>query len=441
MNEEYIKSLVEALNISPENIPIRLMLAEAFIKEARYSEAEQELKTILLKNKNHEQAKLNLAKVFYSQGKYATAIVILEEVDESFPLKPENLIILSKSHLKNNEAGRAIEIYKKSLILNPNLIDDELDLNLRNSSHTGKDDVSELIDSLENGMKQFEKPSINFTHVGGMQKVKSEIDIKIIQPLLNPDLFKKYGKKTGGGILMYGPPGCGKTHLARATAGQIKANFISVGIHDVLNMWLGNSEKQLHDLFELARRQAPCIMFFDEIDALGASRADMRQSSSKMLINQFLNELDGVQYSNDGLLILGATNAPWHLDGAFRRPGRFDRIIFVHPPDLEGRESILKILLDGKPVNNIDYVTIAKKTEEFSGADLMSLVDRAVEDKLREAIQTGKPEPISTRDLLKYSLEVRSSTKEWFTTARNYALYSNESGSYDDILQYLKIKK
>jgi transitional endoplasmic reticulum ATPase len=277
--------------------------------------------------------------------------------------------------------------------------------------------------------------------VGGMQKVKSEIDIKIIQPLLNPDLFKKYGKKVGGGILMYGPPGCGKTHLARATAGQIKANFISVGIHDVLNMWLGNSEKQLHDLFELARRQAPCIMFFDEIDALGASRTDMRQSSSKMLINQFLNELDGVQNSNDGVLILGATNAPWHLDGAFRRPGRFDRIIFVHPPDLDGRESILKIQLEGKPVNSIDYKTIAKKTEEFSGADLMSVIDRAVEDKLREAIQSGNPQPIETRDLLKSALEVKPSTKEWFTTARNYALYSNESGSYDDILEYLKIKK
>jgi SpoVK/Ycf46/Vps4 family AAA+-type ATPase len=290
-------------------------------------------------------------------------------------------------------------------------------------------------------MKQIEKPTINFNHVGGMQKVKSEIDIKIIQPLLNHELFKKYGKKTGGGILMYGPPGCGKTHLARATAGQIKANFISVGIQDVLNMWLGNSEKQLHELFETARRQAPCVMFFDEIDALGASRTDMRQSSSKMLINQFLSELDGVQYSNDGLLILGATNAPWHLDGAFRRPGRFDRIIFVHPPDAEGRESILKILLNEKPTQNIDCKTIAKKTEDFSGADLMAVVDRAIEDILREAIKTGMPKPIETKDLLKHAMDVKPSTKEWFTTARNYALYSNESGQYDDILEYLKIKK
>lgn len=440
MNEEYINGLREALNLSPENNPLRLLLADALIKDSKFNEAEEELKAILIKNQNHIQAKLSLAKIYFAQGKFSTSIVILEEIDEANPLSPENLIILSKSLLRNNEVSKAIACYKKSLLLNPSLIDEELDQSLRSTS-VSNNDVNQLIESLEEGMKHFEKPSINFSHVGGMQKVKSEIDIKIIQPLINPDLFKKYGKKIGGGILMYGPPGCGKTHLARATAGQIKANFISVGIHDVLNMWLGNSEKQLHDLFELARRQAPCIMFFDEIDALGASRTDMRQSSSKMLINQFLNELDGVQNSNDGVLILGATNAPWHLDGAFRRPGRFDRIIFVHPPDLDSRESILKIQLEGKPVSVIDYKTIAKKTEEFSGADLMSVIDRAVEDKLREAIKSGNPLPIETRDLLKSALEVKPSTKEWFTTARNYALYSNESGSYDDILEYLKIKK
>ncbi|MFN6090560.1 MAG: AAA family ATPase [Cyclobacteriaceae bacterium] len=440
MNEEYINGLREALNLSPENNPLRLLLADALIKDSKFNEAEEELKAILIKNQNHTQAKLSLAKIYFAQGKFSTSIVILEEIDEANPLSAENLIILSKSLLRNNEVSKAIACYKKSLLLNPSLTDEELDQSLRSTS-VSNNDVNQLIESLEEGMKHFEKPSINFSHVGGMQKVKSEIEIKIIQPLLNPDLFKKYGKKIGGGILMYGPPGCGKTHMARATAGQIKANFISVGIHDVLNMWLGNSEKQLHDLFELARRQAPCIMFFDEIDALGASRTDMRQSSSKMLINQFLNELDGVKNSNDGVLILGATNAPWHLDGAFRRPGRFDRIIFVHPPDLDSRESILKIQLEGKPVSAIDYKTIAKKTEEFSGADLMSVIDRAVEDKLREAIKSGNPHPIETRDLLKSALEVKPSTKEWFTTARNYALYSNESGSYDDILEYLKIKK
>jgi transitional endoplasmic reticulum ATPase len=204
---------------------------------------------------------------------------------------------------------------------------------------------------------------------------------------------------------------------------------------------MGNSEKRLHDLFELARRQSPCVMFFDEIDALGASRSDMKQSTAKMLINQFLNELDGVQSSNDGLLILGATNAPWHLDNAFRRPGRFDRIIFVQPPDLEGRESILRVLLRNKPIKDIDYHTVAKQTADFSGADLQAVIDQAIERKLEESFQDNIPRPLETKDLLQASRGVKPSTKEWFTVARNYALYSNESGLYDEILEYLKIKK
>ncbi len=440
MNEEYINGLRSALQVSPENNPLRLLLADALIQHSKLEEAEAELKIILTKDQQLEQAKLSLAKVYFLQTKYSMTIVILEEIAEAKSLSSEYLIMLSKALLRNNEAGKAIEYYKKSLQINPSATDEELDQNLRNTS-TSNSDVNQLIEDLEEGMKLIEKPTINFNHVGGMQKVKEEIDIKIVQPLLNQELFKKYGKKIGGGILMYGPPGCGKTHLARATAGQIKANFISIGIHDVLNMWMGNSEKQLHELFEMARRQAPCVMFFDEIDALGASRSDMRQSSSKMLINQFLNELDGVQYSNDGVLILAATNAPWHLDNAFRRPGRFDRIIFVHPPDAEGRESILKIVMAEKPAGDIDYKTLAKKTEEFSGADLMAVVDRAVEAKLSEALKTGLPKPIETKDLLNSALDVKPSTKEWFTTARNYALYSNESGLYDDILSYLKIKK
>jgi SpoVK/Ycf46/Vps4 family AAA+-type ATPase len=198
-------------------------------------------------------------------------------------------------------------------------------------------------------------------------------------------------------------------------------------------MWQGNSEKKLHELFELARRQTPCVLFFDEIDALGASRSDMRQSASKMLINQFLTEMDGVQSSNDGVLILGATNAPWHLDGAFRRPGRFDRIIFVQPPDVSGRESILKILLK-------DHA-LAKLTNEFSGADLRAIVDVAIEEKLRESFTSGVPQPLQTRDLTTALKQVKASTKEWFNTARNYALYANDSGLYDEILDYLKIKK
>jgi SpoVK/Ycf46/Vps4 family AAA+-type ATPase len=298
------------------------------------------------------------------------------------------------------------------------------------SSWAGPDSPSDI---------QIDRPDLTFADVGGMEPVKEEIRIKIIHPLNHPELYKAYGKAIGGGILLYGPPGCGKTYLARATAGEICAGFLAVGINDVLEMWIGNSERNLHALFEQARDNSPCVLFFDEVDALAASRADLRASGGRQLINQFLSELDGIGRRNDGVLILAATNAPWHLDPAFRRPGRFDRILFVPPPDAPARAGILRLLCHGKPCQNIDYDHLAKKTDNFSGADLKSVVDQAVEAKLREAIKAGTPKPLTTKDLLTAAAGVKPSTREWFATARNYALYSNQGGVYDDILKHLKL--
>src|SRR5690606_1949192 len=214
----------------------------------------------------------------------------------------------------------------------------------------------------------------------------------------------------------------------------------SVGISDVLNMWIGESEKNLHALFEQARENAPCVLFFDEVDALGASRTDMRQSAGRNLINQFLSELDGISANNEGLLVLAATNAPWHLDSAFRRPGRFDRIIFVPPPDETARAEILRIQLKGKPVGEIDFEQLAKKSKDFSGADLKACVDEAIEARLEEALASGNMAPVTGKELLKAIKHHRATTREWFATARNYALNSNQGGHYDDILDYLKLR-
>jgi SpoVK/Ycf46/Vps4 family AAA+-type ATPase len=205
-------------------------------------------------------------------------------------------------------------------------------------------------------------------------------------------------------------------------------------------MWMGNSEKQLHNVFQYARAHTPCVLFFDEVDALAASRSDMRNSAGRHTINQFLAEFDGIEASNEGVLVLAATNAPWHLDPAFRRPGRFDEIIFVPPPDADAREKILEIFLDKKPVEKLDLAKLASKTKDFSGADLRGLVERAIEEKLREAMKSGKPEPIRTNDLLAALKRQNPSTREWLATARNYAAFANEGGVYDDIKAYLNIK-
>lgn len=442
MSQEQIDGFREALRLSPNNTPIRLMLTEALLKLQEYKEAESEALTLLANEPHHTKAKFLLATSYYHLDKNSAALIILEELENAMIEDVQYLLLYTRSLLKDQSFGKASQYFQKAKRLDSHLQEDDIEAQLKIPNLEA--DFSEDYEDEEGGEEDspfLEKPSVNFDDVGGLENVKKEIDIKIIKPLEHAELYRQYGKKVGGGILLYGPPGCGKSHLARATAGQINAKFLSVGINQVLDMWIGQSEQNLHELFETARRNSPCVLFFDEVDALGASRSDMRQSAGRHLINQFLSEMDGVENNNDGLLILGATNAPWHLDAAFRRPGRFDRIVFVPPPDEAARESILEIKLKGKPLGDVNYKKLASATKEFSGADIEAVVDIAIEEKLTSSFETGIPEPITTKDLTKAAKKHKATTKEWFGTARNYALYSNESGLYDDILTYLKIKK
>jgi ATP-dependent 26S proteasome regulatory subunit len=444
--DEAIQALREALRASPDNSALRLLLADTLLNHGHGAEAEKEFREGLTLAPDNQQMKLGLARAFFQQGKNSHALVLLEDLVKDPKATPRAFLLHAKILAGIGEIQQAVSQYNRAVELDHTLADPEFAARLGIGA---TETESEVVDGKvraawgedeEAAPKQeIERPKINFSDVGGMEKVKEEIRLKIIHPLTHADLYAAYGKPIGGGILMYGPPGCGKTYLARATAGEIKAAFISVGINDVLDMWIGNSERNLHGLFEQARRHKPCVLFFDEVDALGASRADMRQHAGRQLINQFLSEMDGVKSSNEGVLILAATNAPWHLDPAFRRPGRFDRVLFVPPPDSPARASVLRLQCKGKPVEEIDFDHVGKKTDGFSGADLKAVVDVAVERKLQEALKTGVPKPLSTKDLAAAAGTLKPTTKEWFATARNYALYSNQGGIYDDILQHLKL--
>jgi len=435
MNDNTIDSLKEALKHSPGNIPLRQLLADTLLTLNRLEEAEAEFST-LLKQTDDEKAKVGLATVYFKKGSYSACIVILEEIIDDGTKDINVFTLYAKGLLKENSISKAMEAYQQALAIDPNFFDEELDGQLR--VRGGQENI-ETDEGPDNRFLQ--KPDINFDDVGGMEEVKKEIELKIIKPLLHPELYKAYGKKTGGGILLYGPPGCGKTFIAKATAGQVNAKFINVSLNDILDMWVGSSEKNLHDIFELARDNTPCVLFIDEIDALGASRSDMKQSSGRHLINQFLQELDGIDSANEGVLIIGATNTPWNLDPAFRRPGRFDRIVFVPPPDVITRESILRLKLNDKPTGKIDFKSIAGKAENYSGADIDAIIDIAIEKKLETSFNDGIPKPLETTDLTGALKKHKPSTLEWFSTAKNFAMFANDSGLYDDILTYMKIKK
>lgn len=280
-----------------------------------------------------------------------------------------------------------------------------------------------------------------FIHIAGMDDLKKSIRLQIIEPFLNPGLFAKFKKKAGGGILLYGPPGCGKTMLARAVANECNASFLAIGISEILSMWQGESERNLALMFEKARAQKPCVMFFDELDALAFARSKASSDVSRKIVNEFLSQLDGFDNQNDQVLILAATNMPWDVDPAMKRPGRFARQVFVPPPDAAARARIIELAIESVPHGPVDVAAIAKATELYSGADVDALVERAKEYVLAEYLETRREREITQEDLVRAVSELTPTTQDWLRTAKNLVKYAGGDDSYRDLERYLKSNK
>jgi len=293
----------------------------------------------------------------------------------------------------------------------------------------------------ERGAEFAEPPQqtrLTFADVGGLEDVKQQIRRRIIAPLEKPGLFSAFKRRAGGGLLFYGPPGCGKTMLAQAAAGEAHVSFLSVRIPDILDRWLGESEKHIAAAFAEARARKPTILFFDEIEALAARRRDGDGNHTSSMVSTFLSEFDGLAAASDALLVVAATNVPWMIDPAFRRPGRFDRTLFVPPPDKPARLYILQRLLVGQPTApGLDMEPYAAATNGFSGADLLNLVETAIDLAIDESLADDAPAPLSRRHFDAARAEVKPTIAEWLATARNYAKYANEGGQYDEVVAFL----
>ena len=283
------------------------------------------------------------------------------------------------------------------------------------------------------------KGEITFKDVGGLDELKKTIEMRIVKPFQTPEVFARFRQRSGGGLLLYGPPGCGKTYIARATAGECSAYFRSVRITDILGQYIGESELNLQNVFATARARRPCVLFFDEIDTLGFNRMKSSSMDSRGVVDQLLSEIEGIDSNTDKLLIIGATNMPWDVDDALRRPGRFDRSVFVPPPDCDAREVIFRLKLEGRPLGRIDYRALAEKSPFFSGADIEHVVELAVEKVLEEVLRTGNRELLITQDTLVKTLsKEKPSTLSWLKTIGDYVRYANHTGYFNDVENYLR---
>ncbi|GAA4526880.1 AAA family ATPase [Nonomuraea ferruginea] len=451
-----LRALSEAARLSPDNLPLRRHLAEQLLGKGYLADAEAEFRAALVLAPKDPDIVAGLAEAFVRQSSYGEALSALEPLLAEGGYPPKVGVLAARALLGEGDVHKAAYRYHEAVSRDPSVADADLAGRLvapppvvaepagppagnppAPSAYMAPSSVTH-----ERSTAEVERSGFSFADVAGMDEVKEALRVKLLLPMQQPELFAAFGKRAGGGVLLYGPPGAGKTHLARAAAGELGAAFVSVGLADILDMYIGSSERNLRATFDLARRHRPCVLFFDEVDALAARRSDMRQTHNRQLVNQFLAELDGVdQNANEGVLVLAATNAPWYIDVAFRRPGRFDQLVFVPPPDADARAAILRILCRDKPLAEVDFGAVAKVTDQFVGADLKGVVDRAVEAKLQESIRAGRPVPLSTRDLLAAAKTARpTSVREWMATARNYVMHANESGAWDDLMPYIQRK-
>jgi AAA+ superfamily predicted ATPase len=394
---QVLAALTEAVQRQPDAIPLRLHLASLLLESGAEAQALGHYVAVLDREPEHQDALLGAIKASDALGDTKGSALYRTRLDMARGVDP---------------AGDS------------------------------QADAEDLRDGAGTAWWDIEVSSVRMADVGGMENVKRRLEVSFLGPMRNPDLRAAYGKSLRGGLMLFGPPGCGKTYIARALAGELDARFISVGLADVLDMWLGESEKRIKELFRAAREHSPCVVFLDEVDALGQKRTHLtHHAAQRGVVNQLLSELDGASGGNEGVYVLAATNQPWDVDPALLRPGRLDRMVLVLPPDRDARVAILTSKLAGRPVDAVDLNSIAVKTEGFSGADLTYVCDTATELAMEEAIQGHAMKRISQQHLQRALKEIRPSTREWFETARNVALFANQSGVYDDLIRYMKDAK
>jgi len=421
------------IELEPKNHQYYARRGEVCLMSEQYEEALRDFNIFLKKYKKHQRVMALKADALASSGRNYEALKVYDVLVKLDPKSAEFHFARARLYDSLESSGEAIADLEKALELKRDFpeakyyrqqmimrrsnlgVEDEL----YSAYVTGNEDLV-FGDKKQNGER--------FSDIGGLADAKETIREVIEYPLRYPEISAKFGKKAGGGVLFFGPPGCGKTLLARAAANECGLFFLNVNLSSVLDKWVGNTEKAISMIFKMARKRTPSILFFDELDALGAAREGLHTGWEKKVISQLLVEMDGLESQNEQVMILGATNAPWEVDLALRRAGRFGRFVFVPPPDLVAREEVLRIYCGRKPMmaTDIDFGALAKSTERHSADSLRQLVEDAANIPWKEAIRTGVERPISMPDF-EAALEKRKpDLAEWNRLVRRYEEFARQ---------------
>lgn len=283
-----------------------------------------------------------------------------------------------------------------------------------------------------------EKPKVRFKDIAGLDEVKENIKEVIVYPFTHPEEYKYFGVKAGGGILLYGPPGCGKTMLAAAAAAECDAIFVNLKISDIKDKYVGESEKNIKEVFNLARSYEKAILFFDEIDALAGERSGSQEGHERSLVNELLAQMDGLESkgSSRNSLVLAATNQPWDVDMALRRSGRFDSTIFIPHPDFEARKKIFEINLKNKPVEkSVKLETLAEMTKGYASAEIVDICDKSAKIPLRERIKGKQRREITVEDFEKVISEKKTILSSWYPRAVKEFEKSEETEMFQNLIK------
>ena len=423
--------------------------AGTFFENNQFEEAIEQYSKAIKQDPKYASAYFNRALAYAILNKYENALRDAEMVLDLEPDSHDAPYIMGIIAEYQKDFQGAKEWYEKALARKPDyeqakarlealeekknkVIVGEQPANQNTADNTSKSTVVE-----EGQIKKIKwhESKINFNDVVGMKKEKNLIYENIVLAIKKPELLKAYGKKLGLGVIFYGPPGCGKTYFVNAIGGETKSKVIVAAINEIVDMYAGNTEKNMHAIFEQARQNTPCVVFFDELDALGTKRSGggggENQSFMRMAVNQFLQEMDGVEKNPEGIFVIGATNQPWDIDPALKRSKRFGESIYIPPPDYKTRRSAFVYNTRKMPLGRMSYGRLARATMGFSQADIEEICDKAALIPAAEEDRTGKRRKILMSDFISMIKKKGNSLDEWYAMIKKEIISKTETQIVD----------